>query len=130
MNTVCSTKKYYQPCIMFNFSCHLSVNQLDYLPCINYRAHAMKLFLVHAGYYDSEIGIYELHTNFLIAATDVCKVKAAMEDKMIFKKKNMHIDAVQEIEAIDGYDITLIRNENNITKVTNYDYTQIKQLTT
>lgn len=88
----------------------------------------MKLFIVHAGYYDSEIGIYELHTNFLVAATDVSKVKMAVEEKDIFRKKNMHIDAVQEIEVIDGHKITLVEDEPNVTKVTSYDYTQIKQL--
>ena len=35
----------------------------------------MKLFIVHAGYYDGEIGIYELHTNFLVAAANVSNVK-------------------------------------------------------
>lgn len=88
----------------------------------------MKLFIVHAGYYDGEIGIYELHTNFVVAATDVTKVKTAVEGKDIFRKKNMHIDAVQELEVIDGHKITLIEDKENITKVISYDYTQIKQL--
>lgn len=88
----------------------------------------MKLFIVHAGYYDSEIGIYELHTNFLVAAADVSHVKRVMEDKDIFKKKNMHIDAVQEIEVVDGCTVTLIEDQPGITSLINYDYTQIKQL--
>lgn len=88
----------------------------------------MKLFIVHAGYYDGEIGIYELHTNFLVAAANVSDVKKAVKEKDIFRKKNMHIDAVQEIEVVDGYRVTLIEDRASETKLTSYDYTQIKQL--
>jgi len=88
----------------------------------------MKLFIVHAGYYDSEIGIYELHTNFLVAASNVSNVKKIIEEKEIFRKKNMHIDAVQEIEVVDGYKVMLVEDQAGVTKLNNYDYTQIKQL--
>lgn len=88
----------------------------------------MKLFIVHAGYYDSEIGIYELHTNFLVAAANVSNVKRIIEEKEIFRKKNMHIDAVQEIEVVDGYKVMLVEDQAGVTKLNNYDYTQIKQL--
>lgn len=89
----------------------------------------MKLYIVHAGYYDDEIGIYELHTNFLVAAADISDVKKMVSEKDIFKKKNMHIDAVQEIEVVDGYRVTLIEDyQPCATKLTSYDYTQIKQL--
>ena len=88
----------------------------------------MKLFIVHAGYYDGEIGIYELHTNFLVAAANVSNVKKIMEEKEIFRKKNMHIDAVQEIEVVDGYKVMLAEDQAGVTKLNNYDYTQIKQL--
>lgn len=88
----------------------------------------MKLFIVHAGYYDSEIGIYELHTNFLVAADTVSDVKKIIKEKDIFKKKKMHIDAVQEIEIVDGYRVTLIEDQLGTSKLNNYDYTQIKQL--
>ena len=88
----------------------------------------MKLFIVHAGYYDGEIGIYELHTNFLVAAANVSNVKKIIEEKEIFRKKNMHIDAVQEIEVVDGYKVMLAEDQAGVTKLNNYDYTQIKQL--
>jgi len=88
----------------------------------------MKLFIVHAGYYDGEIGIYELHTNFLVAAANVSNVKKIIEEKEIFRKKNMHIDAVQEIEVVDGYKVTLVEDQAGVTKLNSYDYTQIKQL--
>lgn len=88
----------------------------------------MKLFIVHAGYYDSEIGIYELHTNFIVVAANVSEVKKVVKEKEIFKKKNMHIDAVQEIEVVDGYRVTLIEDQPNQTKLMSYDYTQMKQV--
>lgn len=88
----------------------------------------MKLFIVHTGYYDSEIGIYELHTNFIVAAANVNEVKKIIKERDIFKKKNMHIDAVQEIEIVDGYRITLIEEKTYTTKLTSYDYTQMKEL--
>ena len=89
----------------------------------------MKLFIVHAGYYDSEIGIYELHTNFLVAAANVSDVKKIIKEREVFRKKNMHIDAVQEIEVIDGYKVMLVEDQAGVTKLNNYDYTQMKQLT-
>ena len=88
----------------------------------------MKLFIVHAGFYDSEIGIYELHTNFLVAAEDINSVKNKIKIKDIFKNKNMHIDAVQEIEVVDGYRILLEKDLINDCKQTNYTYTHMKQL--
>lgn len=88
----------------------------------------MKLFIVHAGFYDDEIGIYELHTNFLVVAESVADVKNIAKKKDIFIKKKMHIDAVQEIEVIDGYKIVLVKEQASTSKLTSYDYTQIKQL--
>lgn len=66
-----------------------------------------KLYVVHVGFYDSEIGIYELHSNFFVAAVDVADAKKIVKDKDIFKEKKMHIDAVQEIDIVDGYKVTL-----------------------
>lgn len=87
----------------------------------------MKLFIVHAGYYDSEIGIYELHTNFFVVAININEVKKIVKEKYIFRKKNMHIDAVQEVEIVDGYRVTLFADQPGETKLTSYDYTQMKQ---
>src|SRR5688572_8940643 len=82
----------------------------------------MKLFIVHAGYYDNEIGIYELHTNFIVVAANVGEVKKVIMEKEIFRKKNMHIDAVQEINVVDGYRVELIEDQTKITKLVSYDY--------
>lgn len=67
----------------------------------------MKLYLVHVGFYDPEIGIYELHSNFLTVATDAKHAKEQIKNKKIFIDKKMHIDGIQEISHIDGYDIKL-----------------------
>ena len=75
-----------------------------------------------------KLGFMSCTANFLVAAADVSHVKRVMEDKDIFKKKNMHIDAVQEIEVVDGCTVTLIEDQPGITSLINYDYTQIKQL--
>lgn len=88
----------------------------------------MKLYIVHAGYYDDEIGIYELHTNFIVAAHDLNEVKKIMREKEIFIKKNMHIDAVREIEAVDGFKVILEKNDTDTSKFTDFDYKQIKHL--
>ncbi|MEO5971312.1 MAG: DUF1543 domain-containing protein [Bdellovibrionia bacterium] len=69
----------------------------------------MKLYLVHCGYYDSEIceGLYEGHANFFVAAEsaqDAClKVKLISE----FKAKHMHVDGLQELVSVDGYEVEL-----------------------
>ena len=88
----------------------------------------MKLFIVHVGYYDDEIGIYELHTNFFVVAKDVHEVKQSILEKEIFKRKQMHIDAVQEIDVVEGYKVVLSKDESNETKLNSYDYTQMKQI--
>lgn len=88
----------------------------------------MKLYIVHAGFYDYEIGIYELHTNFLVAANDAADVKKKVMAKDIFKSKNMHIDAVQEIDKIDGYTVLLQEDASTHTQCTSYDYTQMKNI--
>lgn len=85
----------------------------------------MKLYIVHVGFYDEEIGIYELHTNWLVAAPDIIEVKKIVKNKEIFKKRQMHIDAIQEIDVVDGYKVILEENRLCENKLTNYNYNQI-----
>jgi len=84
-----------------------------------------KLYIVHVGFYDDEIGIYELHSNFFVAAVDIAEVKKIVKSKDIFKKKQMHIDAVQEIDIVDGYKVTLELNQACDNKSTSYSYDEI-----
>ena len=56
----------------------------------------MKLFLVHAGFYDSNIsgGFYESHTNYFVVARDIKEAKAKAKNISEFKDKKMHIDGI------------------------------------
>ncbi len=72
----------------------------------------MLLFLVHAGFYDEGLhgGVYETHTNFLIAADNIQQAKIKVNQDPSFKSKKMHIDSIQEIRSVMGYDIQLVKN--------------------
>ena len=87
----------------------------------------MKLFIIHVGYYDYDIGMYELHSQFIIAAKTVVEAKNICLNKHIFKSKNMHIDGIQEIQQVDNYTITLTpTNTHTENKV--YSYPEIKAM--
>ena len=49
----------------------------------------MKLFLVHAGFYDDNVsgGFYESHTNYFVVATDVKQAKQKAKAIPEYKKK-------------------------------------------
>jgi len=87
----------------------------------------MKLYIIHVGYYDYAVGMYELHSQFLIAAKDASTAKNIVINKSIFKEKKMHIDGIQEINNVEGYKINLektdIQIENRILS-----YNEIKEL--
>lgn len=88
----------------------------------------MKLYLVHVGYYETDIGMYELHTNMLIAAPDVAIAKLAIKNKEIFIKKKMHIDGIQEIFHVDGYDIVLEKRAGITDSNKTYGYDTVKAI--
>ena len=69
----------------------------------------MKLFMVHAGFYDQSIGdgIYETHLNYFIAALNAKDAKTKTQNLEEFKTKSMHIDGIKEINNIDGYEVIL-----------------------
>lgn len=64
----------------------------------------MKLYLVHCGFYDQEIGegIYESHTNFFVAAESFEEARSRARSKPEFQEKRMHVDGMQEILVVDG----------------------------
>ena len=88
-----------------------------------------KLFLIHTGFYDKKIldGFYEQHTNILVVAKDVYSAKQKVKSHKDYIDKKMHIDGIQEIENIDGYEIQLKKN-NKKEKITLYNHSQIKFL--
>ncbi len=70
----------------------------------------MKLYLVHCGFYDLEVcdGIYESHVNLLVAAESFEDARSRAKENPVFNSKRMHVDGLQEIEAIDGYRVSLM----------------------
>lgn len=87
----------------------------------------MKLFIIHVGYYDYEVGMYELHSQFLVPAVSAADAKALVLAKEVFMRKKMHIDGIQEINQVEGYSISLHFDENKIENKI-YSYNEIKQL--
>jgi hypothetical protein len=73
----------------------------------------MKLFLIHWGFYDEEIsdGIFEFHVNIPVMGENIEEAKKKVRRHPQFLRKKMHIDGVQEIEAIEGHRIALIKDE-------------------
>lgn len=69
----------------------------------------MKLFLVHCGFYDAHVGdgIYESHVNFFVVAGDFLEARLKTKALPEFQSRRMHVDGVQEIEAVDGHRISL-----------------------
>ena len=62
----------------------------------------MKLFMVHVGFYDDEVGegIYESHINFFVAAGNPKSAKKKTFNLEQFKNKKMHIDGIKEISDV------------------------------
>ncbi len=88
-----------------------------------------KLYLIHTGYYDKNTGdgFYEQHTNILIVAENAYSAKEKVKSNKDYIEKKMHIDGIKEIENIAGYDIQLIKTNNN-EKITSYNHNQVRFL--
>ena len=89
----------------------------------------MKLFMVHVGFYDEEVGegIYESHINFFVAASNAKSAKKKTFSMELFKNKKMHIDGIKEISAVEGYQIALVKS-SKLKKSKVYSYTESKKL--
>ena len=87
----------------------------------------MKLYLIHVGFYDPNImdGLYEQHANYFVVAENVKDAKKQAKQNSIYKKKKMHIDGIQELTIIDGYQIKLERNDS-IDSTDSYSYDVVK----
>lgn len=89
----------------------------------------MKLFMVHVGFYDAEVGegIYESHMNFFIAASNAKSAKKKTFNLEQFRNKKMHIDGIKEISDVEGYKVILEKSPHkNKSKV--YSYNESKKL--
>ena len=89
----------------------------------------MKLYLIHAGFYNPEImdGLYEQHTNYFVVAKNLKDAKKRAQLNLAFKKNKMHIDGVQEINTVDGYQIKLVKN-NLKDDLVIFSYDEIKNI--
>lgn len=94
---------------------------------MNTTTQQLKLFVAHVGFYDPEIGIYELHSNFFVVAPDAAAAKQAIKRKEIFINKRMHIDGIQEISMVDGYRIYVEAGDAAMQNQT-YGYDAVKSL--
>ena len=89
----------------------------------------MKLYLIHIGFYDPELmdGLYEQHGNYFVAADNAKEAKAQISENPTFKHKKMHIDGIQELNSVDGYQVTLVK-ETGDNKSVSYRYEEVKKL--
>ena len=89
----------------------------------------MKLYLIHTGYYDKNVGdgFYEQHTNILIVAKNAYSAREKVKKNQDYINKKMHIDWIKEIENVDGYDIKL-NQSNKKEKITSYNHYQVRFL--
>ena len=83
----------------------------------------MKLYLMHCGFYDEEIGegVYEFHVNIPVAAQNLEEAKRQVRKDPAFQARKMHVDGIQEIQNIAGYRLTLVPDQNQTT-ITNHLY--------
>lgn len=67
----------------------------------------MKLYLVHCGFYDAEVGdgVFKFHSNFLVVAEDFDSARIKAKALAEYQRKKMHIDGLQAIDAVEGYRI-------------------------
>ena len=89
----------------------------------------MKLYLIHAGYYDHKNigGLYEQHTNYFVVAQNLKAAKGQALENLFFKKKKMHIDGIQEINVVDGYRIQLVKDESTEDALI-FNYEDVKNI--
>ena len=89
----------------------------------------MKLYMIHVGFYDPELmdGLYEQHGNYFVAADNAKDAKTQVSEIPIFKHKKMHIDGIKEVNTVDGYQVTLVKDFGNNSSVS-YSYDEVKKL--
>ena len=92
----------------------------------------MKLFLVHAGFYDAKVsgGFYESHTNYFVVAEDVKEAKKKAKEISEYKDKKMHIDGIREIDSVEDYRVTLEKKNKEAVNIegAKYSYDDVKRI--
>lgn len=89
----------------------------------------MKLYLVHCGFYlqDAGDGVFESHANFFVVAESAEEAKLAAKEIPEFVFHRMHVDGIQEIQAVAGHRITLVEEKglNGATLITSYRHREL-----
>ena len=89
----------------------------------------MKLFLAHCGFYDNDVcdGIYESHVNFFVIAEDFENARLKAKSLPTFQNKRMHLDGLQALEAVQGFEISLAHNETlqGEDRITNFKHREL-----
>ena len=90
----------------------------------------MRLFLVHAGFYDENIsgGFYESHTNYFVVANNVKEAKLKAKKIPEYKEKKMHIDGIKQIDQVEDFDVILKKTGKLSKDDTHFTYDDIKKL--
>ena len=88
----------------------------------------MNLYIAHVGFYDPDIGIYELHSNIFVVAANPAEAKKAVKSKEMFINKRIHIDGIQEISVVDGYKISAEKLEQQTHDNQTFGYDAVKAL--
>ncbi len=86
----------------------------------------MKLYLVHCGFYDSQVcdGPYESHVNFFVSAESFEDARAKAKLIPEFQGKRMHVDGLQEIQVVNGFRVNLEYDASldNQTQIINFKH--------
>ena len=85
-----------------------------------------KLFLIHLGYSDDiNGGVFEQHTNIFVVADDFDSAQLVAKRIPIVIEKKMHIDGMQLIEKVEGFDIVLTKSNGKETNIVNRNYGEL-----
>jgi hypothetical protein len=84
------------------------------------------LYLVHVGYYDAGLGagLYESHSNMLVAAESFDEARAQAKEIGLKHGQRVHIDGMLRVEGVAGLRIDLVPDaslENGDKLVSNKD---------
>lgn len=88
-----------------------------------------KLFLVHLGYYDSELsnGVYESHINLFFIGNNFEDVREKVKQNELVLKHKMHIDGIQLIEKIEGHKIIVDKKDGGETEIQNHNFRELSK---
>ena len=90
----------------------------------------MKLYLIHTGYYDKNVGdgFYEQHMNILVVAKDAYSAREKVKKNQDYIDKKMHIDGIKQIDQVEDFDVILKKTGKLSKDDSHFTYDDIKKL--